>query len=109
VIENIYNPLGLKISVIPLPPARAKKLNLNKSIDGEISRITPYVNDKPSITKIEPSYYYLESAAYCLKDSTLKITIAKDLDGLKVVTVRGVAHSNEAKANLKYVYEVLIY
>jgi len=106
VIENIYNSLGLKINVIPLPPARAKESNLDKSIDGEIARITPYGNDKPSLIRIEPSYYYLESAAYCLKDSTLKITSAKDLHGLKVATIRGVAHSNEATANLKYVYKV---
>jgi hypothetical protein len=101
VIDNIYSSLGLKMSVIPLPPARAKNLNLNKSIDGEIARIKPYGNNKPSLIRIEPSYYYLESAAYCLKDSTLKITSAKDLNGLKVATIRGVAHSNEATANLK--------
>jgi polar amino acid transport system substrate-binding protein len=106
VIDNIYSSLGLKMSVIPLPPARAKNLNLNKSIDGEIARIKPYGNNKPSLTRIEPSYYYLESAAYCLKDSTLKITSAKDLNGLKVATIRGVAHSNEATANLKYVHKV---
>jgi ABC-type amino acid transport substrate-binding protein len=106
VIENIYNYLGLKIKVIPLPPTRAKTSNLNKSIDGEIARITPYGDDKPSLTRIEPSYYYLESAAYCLKDSTLKITNANDLIGLKVASIRGVAHSNEATANLKNVHKV---
>ena len=106
VIEEIYNSLGLKIKVTPLPPARAKTSNLDKSIDGEIARITPYGDDKPSLIRIEPSYYYLESAAYCLKDSTLKITSAKDLKGLKVATIRGVAHSNEATANLKNVYKV---
>ncbi|MFB0980810.1 MAG: transporter substrate-binding domain-containing protein [Alteromonadaceae bacterium] len=106
VIENIYNYLGLKIKVIPLPPKRAKTSNLNKSIDGEIARITPYGDDKPSLTRIEPSYYYLESAAYCLKDSTLKITSANDLIGLKVASIRGVAHSNEATANLKNVHKV---
>jgi ABC-type amino acid transport substrate-binding protein len=106
VIENIYNYLGLKIKVIPLPPTRAKTSNLNKSIDGEIARITPYGDDKPSLTRIEPSYYYLESAAYCLKDSTLKITSANDLIGLKVASIRGVAHSNEATANLKNVHKV---
>lgn len=105
-IENIYNYLGLKIKVIPLPPTRAKTSNLNKSIDGEIVRITPYGDDKPSLTRIEPSYYYLESAAYCLKDSTLKITSANDLIGLKVASIRGVAHSNEATANLKNVHKV---
>ena len=105
-IENIYNYLGLKIKVIPLPPTRAKTSNLNKSIDGEIARITPYGDDKPSLTRIEPSYYYLESAAYCLKDSTLKITSANDLIGLKVASIRGVAHSNEATANLKNVHKV---
>jgi ABC-type amino acid transport substrate-binding protein len=106
VIENIYNYLGLKIKVIPLPPTRAKTSNLNKSIYGEIARITPYGDDKPSLTRIEPSYYYLESAAYCLKDSTLKITSANDLIGLKVASIRGVAHSNEATANLKNVHKV---
>jgi len=106
VIEDIYHSLGLKVSVIPLPPARAKKFNLNKIIDGEIARITPYGNDKPSLTRIEPSYYYLESAAYCLKNSTLKITSANDLNGLKVATIRGVAHSDKATENLKYVYKV---
>ena len=106
VIENIYNSLGLKLNIVPLPPARAKKSNLDKSIDGEIARITPYGNDKPSLIRIEPSYYYLESAAYCLKDSTLKITSAKDLKGLKVAIIRGVEHSNVATANLKDVRQV---
>ena len=106
VIENIYNSLGLRLEILPLPPERAKQSNLNKSIDGEIARITPYGNDKPSLIRIEPSYYYLESAAYCLKESTLKITSAKDLKGLKVATIRGVAHSNEATTNLKYVYKI---
>ena len=103
VIENIYHSLGLSLEVIPLPPARAKANNLNKSIDGEIARITPYGNDKPSLIRIEPSYYYLDSAAYCLKDSPLTITSPNDLKGLKVATIRGVAHSNEATANLKHV------
>lgn len=106
VLEDIYHSLGLEIKVIPLPPARANKLNIDKIIDGEIARITPYGDDKPSLTKIEPSYYYLESAAYCLKDSTIKITTAKDLRGLTVASIRGVAHSNEATAQLKTVYKV---
>ena len=103
VIENIYHSLGLSLEVIPLPPARAKANNLNKSIDGEIARITPYGNDKPSLIRIEPSYYYLDSAAYCLIDSPLTITSPNDLKGLKVATIRGVAHSDEATDNLKHV------
>lgn len=106
VIENIYDSIGLKLQVVPLPPSRAKKANLKRRIDGEIARITPYGNDKPSLIRIEPSYYYLETAAYCLKDSTFEITKAEDLKGLSVASIRGVAHSDAATANLKNVYKL---
>ncbi|OUR95522.1 hypothetical protein A9Q84_16955 [Halobacteriovorax marinus] len=106
VIEKIYSSLGLRLKVIPLPPSRAKNSNLDKSIDGEIARITPYGNDKPSLIRIDPSYYYLETAAYCLKDSQLIIKSSKDLKGLKIATIRGVAHSNEATADLKNVHKM---
>jgi ABC-type amino acid transport substrate-binding protein len=105
-IENIYNSLGLKLKIVPLPPPRAMKENLDKTIDGEIARIAPYGDDKPSLIRIDPSYYYLESAAYCLIDSTLKITSAQDLKGLKVATIRGVAHSNVAIKGLKNAYQL---
>ena len=105
-IENIYDSLGLQLVVLPLPPARAKKSNLNRRVDGEIARITPYGNDKPSLTRIEPSYYYLETAAYCLMDSELRITSPKDLEGLTVASIRGVAHSDAAIAKLKTVHKL---
>lgn len=106
ILQNIYQKLAVDMQVIPLPPARAKKANLAGDIDGEIARIKPYGYDKPSLQRIEPHYYYLESAAYCRKDSALFVNTPKDLLGLEVATIRGVAHSNEATKNLYNVYQV---
>jgi len=106
IIEDIYKSIGLNLKVFPMPPKRAMLSNLNRSVDGEIARITPYGDDKPSLIRIEPSYYHLDSAAYCLKTSKINITKREDLEMFRVARIRGVAHSNHATVNVKNVVDL---
>lgn len=100
IITKIFKLIGKELKVVPLPPARARDYNLSGSIDGEIARIDPYASDKPSLIRIEPSYYYLKSAAYCLFDSKIIVTKKEDLLKYYVAGIRGVAHSNDALADI---------
>lgn len=106
VMDEVLKSIDIDMIVQHLPPARAKQHNLDKVTDGELARITPYGNDKPSLKQIAPAHYYLESAAYCTKGRKINITKRDELLGYKLVSIKGVAHSDAATVGAKYVTQL---
>ena len=102
IIRKIYLKLAVDLTIIPLPPLRGREKNLRGKIDGEIARIYMYGVNNPSLIRVEPSYFYLKSSAFCKDPKKIHIEKKEDLKGYTVAVIRGVAHSEEAvKGNSK--------
>lgn len=106
ILTTIFEDSGIKILVKPMPPSRANAENLSKRVTGEIARIHKYGEKNPTLTRIEPSYYYLESAAFCLKSLNITNITMNDLHKYNIASIRGVAHSDELLRDHKRVQYV---
>ncbi len=95
-IKQIYKNVKIDATVHPVPPARGNIENLQQNIDGEIARIYPYGEKFPTLVRVEPPYYYLNSTAFCLHPDKIRISSKEDLKKYSVAVIRGVAHSDEA-------------
>jgi polar amino acid transport system substrate-binding protein len=95
-LTEIYKRAGLKLKIEPLPPARLTLMVLNNQIDGEVARVGPYFEKKPSLFKVEPTYYSLETTAFAKSDRAIVINSKNDLKKYRVGIIRGVIHAEIA-------------
>ena len=109
ILTDIYQKAGLTANIEPLPGARASQMALEGMKDGEVARIAAYVTNNPTLIKVEPSYYYLISTAFALKNKGIVINSADDLKKYKVGIVRGIAHSKAATTGVASVAESYSY
>ncbi len=109
ILTDIYQRAGLTASIEPLPGARANQMTLEGVKDGEVARIAAYVTDNPTLIKVDPSYYYLISTAFALKNKRIVINSVDDLKKYKVGIVRGIAHAKVATTGLASVAESYTY
>ncbi|RJE71003.1 hypothetical protein BGP78_21205 [Pseudoalteromonas sp. MSK9-3] len=94
VLPEIYNRLGIKVTISPLPGKRAQQEAQSGLKDGEVMRIYSYGTETPSTIRIPTPYYHLETMAFIRADSNIKINTIKDLKQYQIVKVRGVKHTN---------------
>ena len=94
VLPEIYNRLGIKVTISPLPGKRAQQEAQSGLKDGEVMRIYSYGTETPSTIRIPTPYYQLETMAFIRADSNIKINTIKDLKKYQIVKVRGVKHTN---------------
>ena len=94
VLPEIYNRLGIKVTISPLPGKRAQQEAQSGLKDGEVMRIYSYGTETPSTIRIPTPYYQLETMAFIRADSNIKINTIKDLKQYQIVKVRGVKHTN---------------
>lgn len=99
-ITEIYKRLGLTVKVQDQPGERATVSVLNGAIDGEVGRIESYAKRNPTLIKVEPSYYYIDTIVFAKTGSGIRINSIDDLKKYKVGIVRGVAHSRQATAGI---------
>ena len=92
-LTEIYKRAGLTAKIDPSPPARNNIRALNNQIDGEVARVGSYFEKNPSLFKVEPAYYYLETTAFAKNSRTIVIKSAVDLHKYRVAIIRGVAHA----------------
>ncbi|WP_105168254.1 substrate-binding periplasmic protein [Pseudoalteromonas sp. T1lg23B] len=93
VIKEVYQQLGIKIAITPLPGKRAQHEAATGINDGEIMRIHSYGDETPSTTRVPTPYYHLETMVFTRKNSGIVINKASDLRNYQVVRVRGVKHT----------------
>ncbi|WP_249351796.1 substrate-binding periplasmic protein [Pseudoalteromonas citrea] len=93
-LPEIYNRLGIKVIISPLPGKRAQQEAQSGLKDGEVMRIYSYGTETPSTIRIPTPYYQLETMAFIRADSNIKINTIKDLKQYQIVKVRGVKHTN---------------
>lgn len=106
VLPQIYQNIGIDITVTPLPGKRAQfEANLGKK-DGEIMRIWTYGDENSQSIRVPTPYYYLETMAFILKDSQIDIRQKEDLKKYRLGKVRGVKHTNNITKGLTDVYEM---
>ena len=106
VLPKIYEKLGLKISVDPLPGKRAQLMATTGKLDGEIMRIWSYGEENPTTIRVPTPYYQLETTAFVRKDSGIHVRTRKDLKRYKIAKVRGVKHTNNISKGLSNVTDV---
>lgn len=108
-ITDIYKKAGMSAEVTPVPGVRANAVALSGEKDGEAGRIGPYFVKNPTLVKVEPSHYYLSSAAFAKKDKNVVIKSKEDLKKYRVGIVRGIAHGEAATEGLSGVQAVSSY
>ncbi len=94
ILAEILKSADINIKVNPMPPACAREENLKMAVDGEIARISSYLDKNPSLKRVDPAYYYLATAVFCLEPKKNSFKAKDDLKNLTVATIRGVAHSD---------------
>ena len=94
IIPQIYDKLGISITITPLPGKRAQFEATSGTSDGEIMRIFTYGTENNTVVRVPTPYYYLETMAFVRKDRNITIKSKEDLKNYKVVKVRGVKHTN---------------
>lgn len=100
VLPQVYESLGIDITIIPLPGKRAQYEATSGRSDGEIMRIFTYGLENPTTHRVPTPYYYLETMAFIKKGSGVKIRNKSDLSKYAIAKVRGVKHTNKITEGL---------
>jgi ABC-type amino acid transport substrate-binding protein len=106
ILPEIYNRLGIKITISPLPGKRAQYEAQAGLKDGEVMRTYIYGTKTPSTIRIPTPYYYLETMAFIRADSDVAINNITDLSKYHIVKVRGVEHTNSITKGMKNVKDL---
>ncbi|BAJ01290.1 substrate-binding periplasmic protein [Shewanella violacea] len=106
IIPEIYNKLGIKITIAPMPGKRAQQMANSGAIDGEIMRIYSYGDETLNTIRIPTPYYYLETMAFIRQGSNVVIHSSEDLKKYRLAKVRGVKHTNKITLNMINVHDV---
>lgn len=104
VLPQLYQKIGITVSITPLPGKRAEYKAVNGYLDGEIMRIYSYGEENSSMIRVPTPYYYLETMPFVLKSRNLRILSRDDLQSLSIAKVRGVKHTNNMTAGMENVY-----
>ncbi len=106
VLPQVYESLGIDITIAPLPGKRAQYEAKSGISDGEIMRIFSYGLENPTTIRVPTPYYYLETMAFIKKGSGIKIRNKNDLSKYAIAKVRGVKHTNNITQGLTNVSDL---
>jgi ABC-type amino acid transport substrate-binding protein len=106
ILPRVYEKLGLKIEIIPMPGKRAQRSLEEGLVDGEVMRIYTYGEEVPGVVRVEPAYFSLETTPYVRSDSGIRVNSADDLRKYRLVKVRGVKHTENITAGMDRVYSL---
>lgn len=95
VLKKLVAGSEIELEIKPVPPSRATQQNVNLLIDGELARISTYIEKNSSLYRVDPAYYYLTSNVYCSKKLKKKFTKKEELLDYRVAAIRGVVHALE--------------
>ena len=102
-LREIYRRAGLKLTVTSRPNLRTI-LEINAgNFDGEVARIYSYGERHPTLVRVEPAFYQLNTATYARAGSIVSIKSKEDLKKYRVGIARGVQHAADATAGLESV------
>ena len=106
VLTEIYQNIGIDISITPLPAKRSQHLANSGGNDGEIMRIWTYGNENPNTIRVPTPYYYLETMPFVLTTSKININKKDDLANYRLTKIRGVKHTNNITQGMNNIYEM---
>jgi polar amino acid transport system substrate-binding protein len=102
-LSDIYTRAGLAANIQPLPGKRANQLALSGGKDGETARIKAYADKNPTLLRIDPAFYFLNTSVFARADRKLIINSKTDLSKYRIGIVRGIAHAERAVEGLTQV------
>lgn len=106
VLPQIYQKLGITITITPLPGLRAEHQASTGKVDGEIMRIYTYGNENPNLIRIPTPYFQLETMAFTKANRQIHISSKAELSNYSVAKIRGVKHTNNITDGLSRVTDV---
>lgn len=106
VLSQVYENIGINITISPLPGKRAQYVANTGMKDGEIMRIWTYGDENPNTIRVPTPYYYLETMPFVLKKSEILILKKQDLAKYRLTKIRGVKHTNNITQGLTRTYEM---
>lgn len=95
VLRDLYQRIGVKLSVIEMPANRATVEAKEGRVDGEVNRIRAYGEIAPMLIRIDPPIHLLSISALYRKGSTTKVQTLADLAPYTVGYVRGIKFAEE--------------
>lgn len=106
VLTQIYENIGINITISPLPGKRAQYVANSGMQDGEIMRIWTYGDENPNTIRVPTPYYYLETMPFVLRKSDIVISEKQDLAKFRLTKIRGVKHTNNITQGLTSIYDM---
>ena len=106
VLPQIYQKLGITITITPLPGLRAEHQAATGKVDGEVMQIYTYGNENPNLIRIPTPYFELETMTFTKADRGIQINSKAELANYSVAKIRGVKHTNNITVGLKDVTDV---
>lgn len=77
IYQELFDGLGIKIAIVPLPTKRANVLLKSGEVDGDVHRSLAYGLEHPDLLRVEQSHFTVRFAAYS-KLPQLRITQSWD-------------------------------
>jgi polar amino acid transport system substrate-binding protein len=105
ILPDVYDKLGLKITISAMPGNRAQREAVLGRKDGEIMRIWGYGLENPTMIRVPTPYYKLETMAFVHKNSQFVLESKADLANYNILRVRGVKHTNNITRGLTHVFD----
>lgn len=106
VLPQIYQKLGINITITPLPGLRAEHQASTGKVDGEVMRIYTYGNENPNLIRIPTPYFQLETMVFTRTNRGIQIKSKTELANYSVAKIRGVKHTNNITVGLQNVTDV---
>lgn len=106
VLPQIYQKLGITITITPLPGLRAEQQAASGKVDGEVVRIYTYGNENPKLIRIPKPYFQLETMTFTKADRGIQINSKAELANYSLAKIRGVKHTNNITVGHKNVTDV---
>ncbi|GAA5140632.1 substrate-binding periplasmic protein [Thalassotalea piscium] len=105
VLTEIYQQLGIDVSISAFSAKRAEYEATTGLKDGEIMRIWAYGDENKNLIRVPTPYYHIATTAFINKDSKLVIDDKKDLAGHRIAIVSGFKHTKAITKGLKLIVE----
>lgn len=106
VLTEIYGRVGLDLTVLAMPPARASNEASVGRVDGEVNRVAGYGAAHPTLIRIDPPLCTWTVSAFHKKTDKFTIQSAIDLAPRSVGKVRGIVGAALLTSGLPDVQDV---
>jgi ABC-type amino acid transport substrate-binding protein len=105
-LAAIYKRLGIGVEFVDLPAKRSLIESSEGRVDGEVQRILAVQDQYPTLVAVQPSFNFIEPAAFVRSGVSLRVEGWKSLAPRSIGIVRGVGSSERGTQGMAAVEPV---